>query len=269
MFDEILIESAGKDRQKGGWVSTLLSLVIHVALVGAVIMAGLYTKQHPTLIERPMAAFIVPASPPPPPPPPPALSAGGITTVRHVETRPATEPIFQQPRETPHELEEVAENAPSSPSNQTSGAMPGGQEGGVAGGTPGGQIGGEIGGQIGGEVGGQIGGELGGKPDGQLGGAGELPVHVGGNVLPPRIVTRVDPQYTETARRAKIQGIVIIEAVIDRNGNVTEARILKPLGFGLDQQALTAIRAWKFKPGTLNGQVVPVYYNLTVHFQID
>ncbi len=88
---------------------------------------------------------------------------------------------------------------------------------------------------------------------------------------PPVIImsTRVQPEYTEIARKARIKGIVIVEAVIDRQGNVTEARILKPLPMGLDLEALRAIRQWKFKPGTLNGQPVPVYYNLTVNFQIE
>jgi TonB family protein len=66
-----------------------------------------------------------------------------------------------------------------------------------------------------------------------------------------------------------VQGYVIVEAVIDRQGNVTEARVLKSLPFGLDIAALNAIKQWKFKPGTLNGQPVPVYYNLTVNFRIE
>ncbi|PYQ26205.1 MAG: hypothetical protein DMF56_25500 [Acidobacteria bacterium] len=63
--------------------------------------------------------------------------------------------------------------------------------------------------------------------------------------------------------------MVILEAVIDRNGNVTEARVLKGLPFGLEQSALDAIKKWRFKPGTLNGQPVPVYYNLTINFQLQ
>jgi TonB family protein len=75
--------------------------------------------------------------------------------------------------------------------------------------------------------------------------------------------------YTEAARIARIQGMVIIEAVIDRNGYVTEARILKSLPLGLDQSALQAIRQWRFKPGTLNGSPVPVLYNLTIQFHLN
>ena len=82
-------------------------------------------------------------------------------------------------------------------------------------------------------------------------------------------ITRVDPQYTELARKARIEGIVIIEAIIDPSGNVTDARVLKPLPLGLDQAALDAVKRWKFKPGTLNGQPVPVIYNLTVNFRLQ
>jgi protein TonB len=127
---------------------------------------------------------------------------------------------------------------------------------------------------VGGVVGGVVGGTLGGQLGGQIGGTGtslDSPVRVGGNVKAPTIIesTRVDPVYSEVARRAKIQGIVIIEAVIDRQGNVTEARVLKPLPMGLDDAALRAVKQWKFRPGTLNGQPVPVYYNLTVNFRIE
>jgi len=95
------------------------------------------------------------------------------------------------------------------------------------------------------------------------------PYRVGGDVKAPVAITRVEPTYTEIARKARIEGIVIIEAVIDRDGNVTEARILKPLAMGLSDQAIEAVRKWKFKPGTLNGQPVPVYYNLTVNFRLQ
>ena len=52
-------------------------------------------------------------------------------------------------------------------------------------------------------------------------------------------------------------------------GDVTDARVLKPLPLGLDQSALEAVKRWKFKPGTLNGQPVPVIYNLTVIFRLQ
>jgi protein TonB len=96
-----------------------------------------------------------------------------------------------------------------------------------------------------------------------------MPVRVGGDVKAPVAITRIDPTYTEVARKARISGIVIIEAIIDRNGDVTDARVLKGLPLGLDDSALNAVKRWKFRPGTLNGQPVPVIYNLTVNFQLQ
>ena len=254
MFDEVLIESAGKDRKKGTWITALISGVVHLLIIGAIVAASLYVKENPEIIEKPMSAFIVASAPPPPPPPPPA--SGGATRPRvQVETpREQRQEQFTQPRETPRDVPVVDE-----------GEEAGETEGGVVGGVRGGQAGGVVGGQIGGVVGGTLGGQLGG----QLGGTGDRPVRVGGNVKAPIAVKRVDPVYTEVARRSRTQGIVIIEAVIDRQGNVTEARVLKPLPFGLDAAALHAVRQWKFQPGTLNGQPVPVYYNLTVNFRIE
>lgn len=276
MFDDVLIESAGKDKKKGGWVTAVISGVIHLGLVGAIVAAGYYVKENPEVIEKPIAAFIVTSAPPPPPPPPPppASSAGATTPKPRVETpveRQQPRETFRQPREVPQDVP-VVEDVPTDDNasrEDDEAAVPGGVAGGVPGGVVGGVKGGTIGGVVGGQIGGTLGGTLGGQLGGTPGGTGDTPVRVGGNVKAPIIVTRVDPVYTEIARRARIQGIVIIEAVIDRNGNVTEARILKALPMGLDQSALNAVRQWKFKPGTLNGNPVPVYYNLTVNFQVQ
>lgn len=257
MFDDVLIESAGKDKKKGGWVTALISTVVHIAIVGAIIAAGMYVKENPEVIDRPISAFIVTSAPPPPPPPPPPASSAGMTPRPRVET-PQEQPRqeFRQPTDTPQVLPEVAD-VPSDATGATEGGVVGGVRGGVAGGV------------VGGVVGGVIGGTLGGQLGGQIGGTGDAPVRVGGNVKAPVAVRRVDPVYTEAARKARIQGLVIIEAVIDREGNVTDARVLKPLPLGLDLAALNAVKQWKFKPGTLNGQPVPVYYNLTVNFRLE
>ena len=75
MFDDVLIESAGRDKKKGGWLTALISGVIHLGLVGALIAAGLYVKKNPEVIQKPIQAFVVAAAPPPPPPPPPPPAA--------------------------------------------------------------------------------------------------------------------------------------------------------------------------------------------------
>ncbi len=92
---------------------------------------------------------------------------------------------------------------------------------------------------------------------------------ISGDVEPPVVLQKIHPKYTEIARRARRQGIVVLKAVIDREGNVVDAKILKPLGFGLDDAALEASRRWRFTPATLHGKPVAVYMNLTVHFTLN
>ncbi|MGK2858383.1 MAG: energy transducer TonB, partial [Thermoanaerobaculia bacterium] len=138
-------------------------------------------------------------------------------------------------------------------------------DGGVVGGVEGGVEGGVVGGVVGGVIGGVVGGVLGGT----LGGVGDQPLRVGGNVKPPEVVFRVEPNYTEGARRARVQGVVILEAIIDANGNVSEVRVLKPLAEGLGDEAVKAVRQWKFRPGTQNGRPVPVIFSLTVNFRLQ
>ncbi len=97
----------------------------------------------------------------------------------------------------------------------------------------------------------------------------DRPLVVGGPVKPPVRIHSPSPRYTEIARRARIEGHVIVSAVIDRQGRVTSTEILKPLPMGLDQEALAAIRTWTFEPATLKGEPVAVFYNLTVHFKLN
>lgn len=94
------------------------------------------------------------------------------------------------------------------------------------------------------------------------------PYRVGGEVSRPEKISGAPPVYTEIARRARIAGVVIIEAVIDEKGDVTGTKVLKGLPMGLDQSAVEAVETWKFKPATLDGQPVPVYYILTVNFHL-
>src|ERR1700686_3106718 len=77
----------------------------------------------------------------------------------------------------------------------------------------------------------------------------------GGDVRQPRLIHRVEPVYPEVARHGRITGIIMVEAVIGRDGVVKDAVILKPLPF-LDEAALTAVKQWTFEPGTLGGKPV-------------
>ncbi len=96
---------------------------------------------------------------------------------------------------------------------------------------------------------------------------GDPPLRVGGDVKAPVVINRVEPIYTTEARKSRISGIVILEAIIDHTGVVKDVQILKPLPFGLDQAAIDAVKQWTFRPGTLNGQPVDVIFNLTINFR--
>jgi TonB family protein len=94
-------------------------------------------------------------------------------------------------------------------------------------------------------------------------------LRVGGAVTRPEKISAPPPVYTEMARRTRQQGVVILEVIIDRNGKVKEARVLKGMPMGLDRAALEAVQKWKFEPATLERRPVAVYYTLTVPFHLE
>jgi protein TonB len=93
---------------------------------------------------------------------------------------------------------------------------------------------------------------------------------IGGAISRPQIIpgTKVEPRYTELARQAHLQGVVVLRAVIDERGNVIDIELRKRLGFGLDEEAVKAVSQWKFTPALLNGRPVKVFFDLTVVFQV-
>jgi protein TonB len=97
----------------------------------------------------------------------------------------------------------------------------------------------------------------------------EGPIMVGGDVKAPIKEYAPPPQYTEIARKARIQGVVIVQAIVTKEGDVQDVKVLKGLPMGLDAAAAEAVKKWKFKPATLNGKPVDVYYNLTVNFTLQ
>ena len=95
------------------------------------------------------------------------------------------------------------------------------------------------------------------------------PMRVTGDIVRPRPVRTPSPQYTEIARKARIQGVVIVEAIINKEGKVTNVKVLKGLPMGLSEAAVEAVKKWEYEPATLAGKPVEVYYNLTVNFQLQ
>ena len=93
-------------------------------------------------------------------------------------------------------------------------------------------------------------------------------MRVGGDVSAPKRVSTTDPQYTEIARKARVEGIVIIEATIGPSGQVQEAKVLRSIPL-LDAAALDAVKQWEFTPTLLNGVPVPVIMTVTVQFTLS
>ena len=86
----------------------------------------------------------------------------------------------------------------------------------------------------------------------------------------PRLLREVKPNYTSDAMRAKIQGTVLLECIVNTKGEVTEVKVLRSLDatFGLDQEAIKAAKQWRFSPGTRLGEPVPVVISIELSFTL-
>jgi protein TonB len=124
------------------------------------------------------------------------------------------------------------------------------------------------GGVEGGVPGGVLGGIVGGLPDAPPPPPKAEPVRVGGNIKAPRKIKDVSPTYPDIAKQARVQGIVILEAIIDPQGNVTNVRVLRSIPL-LDQSAMAAVKQWKYEPTLLNGVPVPIVMTVTVNFALQ
>jgi TonB family protein len=111
-------------------------------------------------------------------------------------------------------------------------------------------------------------GKGGGLGPGEGGGVGGGAYSVGGGVSAPIPIYKPDPLYSEEARKAKYQGTVVLYIIVDASGAVTECKVVKPLGLGLDEKAVETIRTWKFKPAMRNGTPVPVHVLVEVGFRL-
>ena len=97
----------------------------------------------------------------------------------------------------------------------------------------------------------------------------DLPIKVEGDVEPPEFLEGPEPSYTDEARTAQVFGKVVLEAVIDKQGSVHCAAIVKDLPLGLGQSAVDAVQQWRFEPATRNGQPTNVKYTFTIGFSLD
>jgi len=125
------------------------------------------------------------------------------------------------------------------------------------------------GGGIGSGSGGGVGsGKGGGFGPGEGGGVGGGVYKVGGGVTAPSVLFKKDPEYSEEARKAKYQGVVLLAIEVSPDGKAQNIRVVRSLGLGLDEKAVEAVKQWKFKPGYRNGQPVTVAATIEVNFRL-
>lgn len=91
---------------------------------------------------------------------------------------------------------------------------------------------------------------------------------VGGDVSEPVPIYKPDPPYSDEARKAKYQGTVVLWILVDATGAVTDCRVVKPLGFGLDEKSVETVSTWKFQPAMRDGEPVAVRVMVQVKFTL-
>ena len=110
-----------------------------------------------------------------------------------------------------------------------------------------------------------IGSGIGPGSGGNIGGG---VVHIGGGVSKPIVLYSVEPEFSEEARKAKFSGNVEVYLWVDTNGRPSHIRVVKPVGMGLDEKAVEAVRQYKFRPAMKDGKPVTVDLYIDVNFQI-
>jgi protein TonB len=230
-------------------VPTLVSVVGHGVVILAVGAASFLATgaQIPAIPD--MMVFV--ASPAPAPPPPPAPLARRASPAR---PRPAA---TVSPSAAPLEAPSVILAEAFVPSLDEAEGVEGGVEGGIAGGVLGGVVGGLIDAPAPPP-----------PPPPPPVPVPRAPVRIGGLLTAPALVHRVNPQYPELARRAKVTGVVILEATVDVDGRVESARVLRSIPF-LDNAALDAVRQWRYSPLVLNGIPTPFVLSVTLQFSLE
>jgi periplasmic protein TonB len=246
-FVEAMLESPCeyKPRNPLEWI---VSLIVHGLVIAALIIAPLYFTQSLDLKAFQSTWLVTPAPPPPAPPPAPAMMTRTVKSV----VRLMQGGKMMAPTVIPKQVAIIKE-APLPPDTDVDGVV-----GGVPGGIPGGQMGGVLGGIIGGT--GLSGTVIAAPPP-----VVKRVVRIGGNLKPPKQIYSEAPQYPVLAKQAQIQGTVIIDAVIDEQGNVVQARVVGGPAL-LISAALQTVLKWKYEPSYLNGQPISVEMHVEVRF---
>jgi protein TonB len=237
MFEDSLIESGGKLKDKRGR-TTAFSFLVQFGIIGfMVLLPLLFTEALPNL----QSAMALVAPPPPPPPPPPAE----VHIVRKVQTDIVNGQL-RTPTKIPKKVEMIKEE--EAPPPMTSGVV-----GGVPGGVPGGSMNGVMGSII--------------STNTAVPTIKPQRIRVSSGVTQGLVIHRVEPNYPPIAKTARVSGTVILQAVISKEGTIENLHVVSghPL---LTQSALDAVKQWRYRPYILNGDPVEVETTVEVHFTL-
>lgn len=243
MFEDSLIESGGRLKTSRGWTS-IVSFIIQIGIVGVMVLIPLiFTEALP----KGQMMFLLVAPPPPPPPPPPAAAA--VQHVKVIQTDIVNGEL-RTPTKIPQKVKMIQEDEAPPPSMAATGVV-----GGVPGGVPGGSMGGVIG------------SVLSSTPVAVPKIATPTRVRVSQGVSQGLLIRKVPPTYPPLARQARIQGVVILQAQISKDGTIQNLQLISghPM---LAPAAIEAVRQWKYKPYLLNGEPVEVDTQVQVNFTL-
>jgi len=243
MFEDSLIESGNRFKTKR-LSTTILSFALQVGLICVLILIPLiYTDALP---KTQLMTFLVAPPPPPPPPPPPAAA-----TVKVVKMQ--SEVINGQlrtPTKIPNKIQMIKEE--EAPPDLGGGGVPGGVPGGIPGGS----------------AGGVIGGILSSTQVAVPKVATPMRVRVSSGVSTGLLIKKVTPTYPQLAKQARIQGQVVLQAEISKEGTIQNLQLISghPM---LAPAAIEAVRQWRYKPYLLNGEPVAVETQVVVNFSLS
>jgi periplasmic protein TonB len=245
LFSDSFLQVEGLQRRRRS-AATMISFVLQCVFVGLLILVPLMITD--TLPAPQLLTYLVAPPPPPPPPPAPAATPVPVRVIRQSDIQ--TNGQLRTPSRIPQKVEMIREEQAPPP------VIAGGVVGGVPGGIPGGQLGGVIGGIISSTANTKIVPTL----------APPQRVRVSQGVTSGLLIRKVEPEYPAIARQARIQGQVVLEAIIAKEGTVQNLRVVSghPL---LVNAALSAVRQWRYRPYLLNGVPVEVETTVVVTFR--
>lgn len=247
LFADSLLQYEGQKKRQT-W-ATLLSFSFQCMMIGVLLLIPLYFTD--SLPKSQLMTFLV-APPPPPPPPPAAVAAAKI--IKQIQTDVLSSGQLRTPTRIPEKVQMIKEEEAPPPIAGTGGVV-----GGVPGGIPGGQLGGVIGGIV------NATSSLAMVPKIQA--AMPQRVRISQGVTKGLLIRKVEPTYPTIARAARIQGDVVLKAIISREGNIEDLQLVSghPM---LVPAAIDAVRQWHYRPYLLNGQAVEVETTITVIFTL-